>query len=156
MDNTSETCIFCKIVSGEVPSFKVWEDEKHLAFLDIFPNTPGVVLVIPKEHQPSDPLLMDKKVFTDLMEATRVVGRKVVTAFEDVSRVGIMIEGTGVAHAHIKIFPMHGTKEDWEKNKVEETRFFEIYPGFLSSNRSERMTEDQLGKLAEKIREASS
>ena len=46
-------CIFCKIVNGEVPCHKVWEDEKHLAFLTIFPNTEGVTVVIPKKHYPS-------------------------------------------------------------------------------------------------------
>lgn len=43
-------CIFCKIVSGEIPSYKVYEDELHLAFLDIFPASLGHTLVIPKEH----------------------------------------------------------------------------------------------------------
>lgn len=43
-------CTFCKIVKGEIPSIKVWEDEKHIAFLDITPATKGHTLVIPKEH----------------------------------------------------------------------------------------------------------
>lgn len=43
-------CVFCKIVSGEIPAYKVFEDEKTLAFLDIKPVNPGHVLVIPKTH----------------------------------------------------------------------------------------------------------
>lgn len=58
-------CIFCKIVKGEAPFHKVWEDEKHLAFLSIFPNTEGFSVVITKKHYPSytfdlpDNVLMD-------------------------------------------------------------------------------------------------
>ncbi len=43
-------CIFCKIVSGDIPAHKIYEDEKYLAFIDIHPQTPGQVQVIPKEH----------------------------------------------------------------------------------------------------------
>ena len=48
-----ENCIFCKIIKGEIPSSKVWEDENFIAILDINPNTEGVTLVIPKKHYDS-------------------------------------------------------------------------------------------------------
>ena len=48
-----EACIFCNIVNGAAPCHKIWEDEKHLAFLSIFPNTPGFSVVITKRHYPS-------------------------------------------------------------------------------------------------------
>ena len=41
-------CVFCKIVANESPSHRIWEDDNHLAFLSIYPNTPGVTVVIPK------------------------------------------------------------------------------------------------------------
>ena len=50
MADPTESCIFCKIVAGEVPSSKVFEDERCLAFLDIGPLAPGHLLVIPKQH----------------------------------------------------------------------------------------------------------
>ncbi|MBW2971045.1 HIT domain-containing protein, partial [Candidatus Woesearchaeota archaeon] len=46
-------CIFCKIVKGEIPCHNIWEDEKHIAFLSIFPNTPGFTVVATKKHYPS-------------------------------------------------------------------------------------------------------
>lgn len=49
MDN----CIFCKMVNGEEPCHKIWEDEKHLAFLSVYPNTEGFSVVITKQHYPS-------------------------------------------------------------------------------------------------------
>ena len=47
------SCIFCDIVKGKLPCHKIWEDEKHLAFLSIFPNTEGFSVVIPKQHYSS-------------------------------------------------------------------------------------------------------
>ena len=55
-------CIFCKIVKGGAPSHKIWEDEKHLAFLSIFPNTEGFSVVITKEHFPSYPFNLPEDV----------------------------------------------------------------------------------------------
>ncbi|EKE18545.1 MAG: hypothetical protein ACD_9C00301G0007, partial [uncultured bacterium] len=46
-------CVFCEIVSGNMPCHKVWEDENFLAFLSIFPNTEGVTVIIPKKHYSS-------------------------------------------------------------------------------------------------------
>jgi histidine triad (HIT) family protein len=46
----SERCTFCRIIRGEIPSLKVYEDEKSLAFLDVNPSTPGHILIIPKAH----------------------------------------------------------------------------------------------------------
>ena len=43
-------CIFCKIAKGEIPSAKIWEDQEHLAILDVNPNTKGMALVLTKEH----------------------------------------------------------------------------------------------------------
>ena len=43
-------CIFCKIAKGEIPSVKIWEDDEFFAILDLFPNTKGMTLVIPKSH----------------------------------------------------------------------------------------------------------
>ncbi|MFA5403361.1 MAG: HIT domain-containing protein, partial [Ignavibacteria bacterium] len=48
-----EDCIFCKIIAGEIPSYKVYEDEDFIGILDIFPNTKGMTLLIPKEHYDS-------------------------------------------------------------------------------------------------------
>jgi histidine triad (HIT) family protein len=62
-----DNCIFCKISEGTLPSVKVFEDEKHLAILDLNPNTEGVTIVIAKEHYDSDATDMPDKDYTDLM-----------------------------------------------------------------------------------------
>lgn len=151
-------CIFCKIVKGEAPSFKIWEDENFMAFLSIFPNTDAFTVVIPKQHYDSlpfedvDPLLM-----AQLVNAGQKAAKKIEQALPDVGRVGLICEGLGVDHLHIKLFPMHGlvSKEKWEQVSagLEKTStFFEKYPGFISSHDAGRADDDKLAKLAEVIR----
>jgi len=97
--------IFTKIINGEIPSHKVYEDEHTYAFLDIHPIQPGHVLVVPKKQvafvwdlEPSD--------YQALMATVQKVGQRVREVFPDKDRVGVMIEGLDVVdHAHVKVFP---------------------------------------------------
>ena len=66
-------CIFCKIVAGEIPSVKIWEDDGFIAILDAFPACKGQVLVIPKRHYDSDIFLMSDDVYASLMLVTKKV-----------------------------------------------------------------------------------
>ena len=66
-------CIFCKIVKGEIPCHKIWEDEKHLAFLSIFPNTDGFSVVIPKKHFSSYAFDLPDEVLSELVIASKKV-----------------------------------------------------------------------------------
>jgi diadenosine tetraphosphate (Ap4A) HIT family hydrolase len=70
-----QDCTFCKIVKGEAPSHKIWEDEKYLAFLSIFPNTEGFSVVIPKEHYPSYPFNLPEDILTGLVLASKKVAK---------------------------------------------------------------------------------
>ena len=109
-----DDCVFCKIVKGEVPSHKIWEDDKHLAILSIYPNTPGFTVVITKEHKPSYIFDNDDKTVSDLTLASKKVAKLLDETFEDVGRTGMFFEGFGVDHLHSKLFPMHGTKnKEW-------------------------------------------
>jgi diadenosine tetraphosphate (Ap4A) HIT family hydrolase len=150
----NDDCIFCQIVEGKMPSHKIWEDEKHLAFLSIFPNTPGFSVVITKDHYPSYLFDLDDQVLCDLTIAAKKVGKLLDAKLDDVGRTGLMAEGFGVDHVHLKLFPMHGTKDmnKWRPIESSQKVFYEKYPGFLSSNDYERADDDELGQLAEKIR----
>lgn len=149
MDN----CIFCKIVAGEIPCHKVWEDEKHLAFLTIFPNTPGFTVVITKDHNPSYAFENSDEVLAGLTLAAKAVAKKIDAAFDDVGRTGMIFEGFGVDHLHAKLFPMHGTKSDeWKQRKSSVDKFFEHYEGYLSSHDYKRGDDAELAAIAAKIR----
>ena len=147
-------CIFCKIVKGELPCHKIWEDEKHLAFLSIFPNTAGFSVVIPKKHYPSYAFEADEGVLKELVIASKKVGIKIDKAMEDVGRTGLIFEGFGVDHLHAKLFPMHGTKiKEWKSIKSNVDKYFDKYEGYISSHDFKRADDKLLAELAKKIRE---
>ncbi len=150
-----ENCIFCKIAKGEAPCHKIWEDEKHLAFLSIFPNTEAFTVLITKEHHTSYAFDLPDNVLSDLVLAAKKVGKLIDSKLEDVGRTGMIFEGFGVDHIHAKLFPMHGTAnmEKWQEIKSDINTFFEKYPGYISSHDSERADDEKLRKLAQKIRE---
>jgi histidine triad (HIT) family protein len=148
-------CIFCNIVAGESPSHKIWEDEKHLAFLSIFPNTEGVSVVIPKKHRSSYAFDLPEDVLLELVLATKKVAKLLDGAFDDVARSAMVFEGYGVDHVHAKLFPMHGTeREDWRQHSSTIKTYFENYQGYISSNDSDRADDKKLEETAEKIKNA--
>jgi diadenosine tetraphosphate (Ap4A) HIT family hydrolase len=147
-------CIFCKIVKGGAPSHKIWEDEKHLAFLSIFPNTEGFSVVITKEHFPSYPFNLPEDVLIGLLLATKKVAKLLDEKLDDVGRTGMIFEGFGVDHIHAKLFPMHGTKMlEWKPIKSNVDKYFEKYEGYISSHDYKRGDDERLSALAKKIRE---
>lgn len=148
-------CIFCQIVAGELPAHKIWENEEHLAFLSIFPNTEGFSVVIPKDHHGSYAFAQPDQVLSKLVIATKQVAQLLDAAFDDVSRCGMFFEGFGVDHLHAKLFPMHGTGDMTNWQKIESQRintYFKTYPGYLCSNDAGRADDQELAVLAEHIR----
>lgn len=147
-------CIFCKIVNGSIPSVKIWEDDKHLAILDINPNTEGMTLVLTKEHYDSYAFDMPDKVYSEFFIAAKKVSRLLEKGLK-VKRVALVMEGLGVNHAHIKLYPIHGLdekfKETWAKDKV----YFERYDGYISTQLGHQKTKEELEKVRDKILRSS-
>lgn len=148
------SCIFCDIVAGKVPCHKIWEDSDHLAFLSIFPNTPGFSVVIPKRHISSYLFSQEDEVVSDLVIAAKKVGTLLDSALEGVARTGMIFEGYGVDHLHAKLFPMHGTGSSSEFKPIASSveKYFERYEGYISSHDYKRADDSVLEELAEKIR----
>ncbi|HEY4489298.1 MAG TPA: HIT family protein [Candidatus Paceibacterota bacterium] len=146
-------CIFCQIAAGESPAHLIWEDEAHLAFLTIFPNTEGFSVIIPKEHHSSYFAQVPEEVTLGLVRAARTVAKKIDAAFPDVGRTALIFEGFGVDHLHAKLVPLHGTTEDeWKQRLSKITTYFDTYPGYVSSHDGERVSDEILAKIAQKIR----
>jgi histidine triad (HIT) family protein len=146
-------CIFCKIVKGKAPCHKVWEDDCHLAFLSIFPNTEGVTVVIPKKHYPSYAFDLPDAVLTRLVIAVKTVARKIDKAFGDVGRTGMIFEGFKVDHVHAKLFPLHGTKmTKWKRIDGNVDKYFKKYEGYISSHDWKRGDDKVLARIAKKIK----
>lgn len=117
--------IFTKIVNGEIPCYKIAENENFLAFLDIFPLTKGHSLVIPKKEV--DYLLdLDDELFTELWKFAKRVGHSIEKHVE-CERIGISVIGLEVPHAHIHLIPINGINDmnfsnpklKFEKNEME-------------------------------------
>ena len=101
--------IFSKIVQGDIPSYKIAEDENYLAFLDIFPLAVGHVLVIPKNETDSIFDLNDQEYQGLLLFAKKTA--KAIEKTIPCKRVGIAVIGLEVPHAHIHLIPLQ-TVED--------------------------------------------
>ena len=98
-----DDCIFCKIVAGKLPCYKVYEDEKYLGFLDIRPLTLGNSLLIPKKHHR---WVFDVPEFGEYFE----IAKKIALASEKVLKtesVSLLTLGYEVPHAHIRIIPRY-------------------------------------------------
>lgn len=149
-----QDCIFCKIVQGKLPSFKIWEDDKFLAFLSVTPNTEGFSVVIPKKHYSGYVFGMPDEEMLAFMHGVKTVSQLLENKLDDVGRTAVILEGFGIDHAHAKLFPMHKTigMRVWNKPKPDMTKFFTEYEGYVSSHSAERMSDERLQELAEKIR----
>lgn len=150
-------CLFCKMINGEVPYHKVYEDEKHLAFLTIFPNTPGATVVITKAHHGSSAFEQDDDVLKEIIIATKNTANILTNFYEDVGRCGMVFEGFGVDHLHAKLYPLHGTNlDEWKQIESEVNKnYYETYPGYICSNDSNIADNDELAKLAKEIRQSA-
>ncbi|NYZ74275.1 HIT family protein [Candidatus Micrarchaeota archaeon] len=103
-----DDCIFCKIGAGKIPSAKVYEDERFLAFLDINPVSPGHTLLIPKKHV--DNLFdIEEPLYSEMFQTAKKLSKSLTKAM-GAKRVGVMVEGFLVHHAHVHLIPMnHGS-----------------------------------------------
>lgn len=145
-------CVFCKIVSGEFDSARVWEDENFLAFLDLNPNVKGMTLVIPKKHHDSYAFEMPDEAYLQLLLTAKKVARMLDEKL-GVQRTAMVMEGLGVNHTHIKLYPLTGLDKKFEERLSQDRVFYEDYPGYIDTKLGPKADLADLKKLAEEIRE---
>lgn len=109
--------IFSKIISGEIPAYKVAEDHEFLAFLDISPLTPGHVLVIPKKE--TDYIFdIEEEEYMRFWNFAKKVSKGIKQVFP-CRKVGIAVVGLEVAHAHIHLIPLNEVSDmNFQKPKL--------------------------------------
>ena len=147
-------CIFCKIAKGEIDSAKVWEDDEFLAILDVNPNTRGMTLVLSKEHYDSYAFDIPEDVYQKLMRASKKVA-KILEKGLNVKRVAMVMEGMGVNHLHLKLYPLHGLSKEFKAIEPEKRIFFEKYEGYVSTQLGPLADLGELKELAEEIKKVS-
>ena len=128
--------IFTKIINGEIPSFKVAEDDRYYAFLDINPLKRGHVLVVPKLAEPEADYIfdLDDETLAGLMVFSKMVAKGIQKAIP-CKRVGVAVLGMEVPHTHIHLVPLQTEGDlDFRKKRPEVTpeRMAEIAKAILS------------------------
>lgn len=123
--------IFTKIINGEIPAYKITEDENYLAFLDVNPNAKGHTLCIPKKE--IDKIFdMEEEQYLGLMKFSRKVS-KALEKTVACKRVGMAVIGLEVPHAHVHLIPLNEMDEMRFQNKV-------------------KLSKEEFEELAEKIK----
>lgn len=110
--------IFSKIIAGQIPSYKITENEKFYAFLDIFPLVEGHVLVVPKTE--TDKFFdLDDTYLSDMLVFAKPIAHAIEKAF-DCNRCGISVVGLEVPHAHLHLLPINEADDlNFTRDKLE-------------------------------------
>ncbi len=150
---TKNKCRFCEILERRDEPM-IWESKNFFAVLDVFPNYVGNTLVISKEHLPSDLFGLSNQYISKCMIAAKKV-TKILKKGLAVERIAMVMEGQGINHLHIKLYPLHGLKKGkfesiWATQKV----FFQKYPGYITTQLGEKIDQKNLLKLINKIKSA--
>jgi len=126
-----ENCIFCKIIKGELPSYKIYEDEHNLAFLDINPTTEGHTLVVPKQH-----FVNFEDIPEEELKKTILIVKKIGKKLKDglgvesynVCENNDLAAGQLIPHIHFHLIPRHGNDnlKPWPQTSYSEGRAEEV------------------------------
>jgi len=108
--------IFTKIISGEIPCYKVAENDDFFAFLDINPNAKGHTLVVPKKEV-NKLFDLDKETYQGLMEFSRKIALSIEKTIP-CKRVGLTVIGLEVPHVHVHLIPLNSMKDATFQQKV--------------------------------------
>jgi histidine triad (HIT) family protein len=149
----AQPTLFDKIVSGEIPSWNIWEDEHHLAFLTPFASTPGAAVVIPKINPGEYVFDLDDAVIAGLMSAAKKTAKLLEKALST-PRIAAVFEGEAVPHVHVKLYPMHELTAD-RSNFPRQENFFPVYPGYINTANGPRMSDEALTGMQQKIQKAA-
>jgi histidine triad (HIT) family protein len=112
-----ENCIFCKIINQEIPSYKVYEDEKVYAFLDISQTTKGHTLLVPKKHV-SDIFEYDPELAGEVFSRVPLIAKSLEKALPEMQGLNILNNNRELAyqsvfHSHIHFVPRYSEKDDF-------------------------------------------
>lgn len=150
----ADKSLFEKIADNEIPNFKVWEDEQFMAWLTPFPNTPGFTVVAPKKNPGDYVFTLDDELFDGLMHACKKVAQLLEKGL-GVERVALVYEGTGVAHVHAKLIPLHGKLGNETNVWSHHQEFYPEYVGYFTTAEGPRMSDSELQEIQAKIKKAS-
>ncbi|MCJ1471350.1 hypothetical protein MMC07_009998 [Pseudocyphellaria aurata] len=127
--------IFARIIRGEAPQWRIWEDDTHVAFLTPFGNTSGFTVLVPRKHLQSDIFRLEDQDYAGMVKAAHVVAQHLKNAFK-VQRCGLIFEGYEIDYAHVKLIPVHEKEPSQIPSfnaTVRSASFHHCYEGYLTS-----------------------
>ena len=133
--DASDQNLFARIVRGELPQRRIWEDASHVAVLSPFANTPGFTVLVPRSHLPSDIFSLKRDDFEKLVRAAFVVAQILKKSFGD-AKCGMIFEGFEIDYTHVKLVSIHEGQgeKDWKPgDPLPEAEYQERYVGFVTS-----------------------
>ncbi len=144
-------CLFCRIVQGFIPSYKIYENKSYIAILDIYPNMKGQTLVISKRHVESYAFDLKDRELDDFIKTAKRVA-KILEKKLRVGRVHLVLEGTGINHLHAKLYPTIGLKSHkFKMFEVKSDVYFRRYPGYTTTLMGPRASNRSLSRLQNEI-----
>jgi len=151
MSKHENDCLFCKIISKQEESAVIWQNDFCTAIFDLFPNTHGATVLLTNKHYASD---VFESMNSDELQQFFSAASNVVKLLKDklkVKRVALVVEGMGINHAHIKLYPLHGLTKNFQEMWGSEKIFFQNYEGYISTLLGPQMDMEKLKELAKKI-----
>jgi len=144
-------CIFCKIISWEIPSVKIRENDDFMAILDAFPNTKWMTLVMPKIHYNSDLFDIDDiEFYSKYLLATKEVAG-LLKKWLKINRVTMVMEGMWVDHLHIKLYPLHWVWPERKEYRAKQEVYFDQYQWYVTTQLWPKSSPEKLQKVADEI-----
>ena len=122
-------CLFARLVRGEIPQWRIWEDDHHLAFLTPFANMPGFTVLIPRRHLSSDILSLKNQDYESLVRSTHTVSNILMQAM-GAKQVGMFFEGFEINYAHVKLVPVPA---EFSEPPESTSKYHDVYPGYLTT-----------------------
>lgn len=125
--------IFTKIIEGEIPAYKIAENDNYLAFLDVNPNAEGHTLVVPKKEE-NKLFDLSEDAYLSLMSFSYRVAKAIEKTIP-CKRVGLSVIGLEVPHVHVHLIPLQAMEDIQftKKVKMDEKRFYELAEGIASN-----------------------
>ena len=127
--------LFARLVRGEIPQSRVWEDDSYVAFLTPYGNTRGFTIIVPRQHLLSDIFALGDEEFCGIVRAAHTVAQYLKEACA-IERCGMFFEGYEIDYAHVKLVPIHvpsTQKEPIQDHRIQTETFYGTYQGYLTT-----------------------
>ena len=149
--------LFARLIRGELPQWRIWEDDRHVAFLTPFGSAPGFSVLVPRKHLSSNIFSLEDEGYADIVKAAYTLAQHLKKAF-GVKKCGLFFEGYEIDYAHVKLVPIHDRNQGLPVGRSsgltpKPAPFATQYQGYLTSQPGPLASNlDELANQATKIR----